>query len=364
MNIRNHPPAPDFPSPILHASFVVTVRKGRFRIEKEYDPSVRVPDDVLKCVGFIGEVAHQDSSGVSGELCATGFFVAIPWESRELSEMRTCYFVTAKHVATDLGGRQVFFLVNAKSGGVVGVAGVIGEHWFLHPTDQSADVAVIQILMDSEADFQAIALEHFGLPERLERLHIGIGDETIITGLFTAVPGTTRNNPIVRHGNIAMMPGEQIQTDLGYADVFLVEARSIGGLSGSPVFARHTLSVSVQRQRDGEDDHLFANGPGVTLLGLMHGHWDIKESEMNKPSIIHDRQRGVNLGIGIVVPAIKIYETLYSPRLIAMRKEQEKELLKRNIPGTDSAKLSKAAEQPFTQATFEAALKKVSCKKQ
>lgn len=191
---------------------------------------MRVPDDVLKCVGFIGEMQHQDSSGVSGDLRATGFFVAIPCESPELNEMRTCYFVTAKHVATELAGCQAYFLVNAKGGGVVGITGVVGEHWFLHPSDPSADVAVIQILMDSHADMNAIALEHFGLPDRLERLHIGIGDETIISGLFTAVPGTTRNIPIVRHGNIAMMPGAQIQTDLGFADVFLVEARSIGGV--------------------------------------------------------------------------------------------------------------------------------------
>ncbi len=316
---------------------------------------MRVPDDVLKCVGFIGEMEHQDASGVGGELRATGFFVAIPCESPELGEMRCCYFVTAKHVAMELEGRQAFFLVNAKGGGVVGVAGVIGEHWFLHPSDPTADVAVIQILMDDQADINAIALENFGLPERLERLHIGIGDETIISGLFTAVPGTTRNIPIVRHGNIAMMPEEQIQTDLGFADVFLVEARSIGGLSGSPVFVRHTHGVMVRRERDGGDDLLFANGPGITLLGLMHGHWDIKESEMNKASIIHDRQHGVNMGIGIVVPAIKIYETLYAPNLIAMRKEQEKKFLGRNIPGTDLAKPSKAG-QPFTQATFDSAL--------
>src|SRR6266850_3570224 len=165
----------------------------RHRVKKRYDRSVRVPDDVLKCVGFIGEVAHQDSSGVSGDLCATGFFVAVPCQSPELLEMRCCYFITAKHVATDLEGRQAYFLVNAKGGGVVGVTGVIGEHWFLHPTDPTADVAAIQILMDSEADIQAIALQYFGLPERLEQLHIGIGDETIISGLFTAVPGTTRN---------------------------------------------------------------------------------------------------------------------------------------------------------------------------
>lgn len=324
---------------------------------------VRVPDEVLRCVGFIGEVTHKDSSGVGGDLCATGFFVALPCESPELAEMRTCYFVTAKHVATDLQGREAYFLVNAKGGGVVGVTGVVGEHWFLHPTDSSADVAVVQIIMNDEADLNAIALEHFGLPERLAKLKIGIGDETIITGLFTAAPGTTRNIPIVRHGNIAMMPGEQIQTELGYADVYLVEARSIGGLSGSPVFVRHTLSLRVKREMSGQDEVFYGNGPGITLLGLMHGHWDIRESEMNKSSIIHDRQRGVNLGVGIVVPAIKIYETLYAPNLVAMRKDQEKEILSRGVPGPDTAKQRKPKKEPFTQTAFEEALKKVSRKR-
>ena len=121
-------------------------------VEKGYDQSVRVPDDILRCVGFIGEVEHQDSRGVSGELCATGFFVAIPCQSPELREMRCCYFITAKHVATDLEGRQAYFLVNAKGGGVTGITGVIGEHWFLHPTDPTADVAAIQIKFSEEAD--------------------------------------------------------------------------------------------------------------------------------------------------------------------------------------------------------------------
>ena len=110
----------------------------------------------------------------------------------------------------------------------------------------------------------------------IKKRSIGIGDEVITVGLFTAVPGVSRNQPILRHGNIAMFPVEQIQTGLGYADVILVEARSIGGISGSPVFARNTFMTKV-KNRHGEDDILFANGPGVTLLGLMHGHWDIRE---------------------------------------------------------------------------------------
>jgi hypothetical protein len=119
---------------------------------------VRIPDEVLRCVGFIGEVIHQDSAGVQGELRATGFFVAIPCESPELTEMRTCYFVTAKHVATELKDRGVYFLVNARGSGVMAITGVYGQHWFLHPSDDAADVAVIQVVMGPEADVAAIAL--------------------------------------------------------------------------------------------------------------------------------------------------------------------------------------------------------------
>ena len=309
--------------------------KWKTQDRTEYDPFVRIPDEVFRCVGFIGEVTHKGSDGVQGDLCATGFFVAIPCESLELSEMRMAYFVTAKHVATDLKDREVYFLVNAKRGGVVAVAGVFGQHWFLHPTDGTADVAVIQVVLSPEADIAAIALEHFGLPEKLQRHNIGIGDEVFVTGLFTAVPGTTQNMPIVRHGNLAMFPREQIQTELGYADVYLVEARSIGGLSGSPVFIRNTVCLKVDRP-DGSEDLLFGNGGQTILLGLMYGHWDIKESEINNPRITHDRKRGVNLGIGIVVPTYKIYETLYQPALVAMRREQEEEYLKLKVPRTDS----------------------------
>lgn len=341
----------------------VTVRNGRFRIEREYDPSVRVPEVVLKCVGFIGEGAFTDSVGVSGDLLATGFFVSIPAASPELVGMRSAYFVTAKHVASDLAGREAYILVNKKGGGITTIKSIYGN-WWLHPTDKTADVAVVQIYQQADADIDAVGIEHFGIPQMLTQLGIGIGDEVHMTGLFTPAPGTSQNMPILRHGNIAMIPSEQIQTDLGYADVYLVEARSIGGLSGSPVFVRPTINTRLPaEQQHGTVKNSFSVGHGATLLGLMHGHWDIKESEMNKATIEHDRKRGVNLGIGIVVPAQKIFEVLMRPELAAIRDESEKKLLKRSVPGTDSARPSKKIEErTFTAEDFNAALEKVSRK--
>jgi hypothetical protein len=321
---------------------------------------VRVPDAALKCVGFIGEVNYQDATGIYGEHQASGFFVSMRCESPQLREDRFTYFITAKHVAEKYEDRDYCLWVNKKHGGVTTVPDVIGERWWLHPTDETADVVAIQVALGPDCDIVPIALETIGIPQRLKHLNVGIGDEVFAVGLFTEVDSTEAMKPIVRHGNIAMMPPTQIQTKYGYADVILVEARSIGGISGSPVFARHTLVQKV-KMGDGTSKNSFSNAHAELLLGLVHGHWDIREQDINKTEIDQDREHGVNYGIAIVVPAIKIYEILYREELIAMRKQQEREEVQRGIPGTDMA-VSKNPKKVFTKENFETALKKASRK--
>jgi hypothetical protein len=219
---------------------------------------------------------------------------------------------------------------------------------------------VAQVWPQSSADIISVAVGQLATEQLLEKMDVGIGDEVYSTGLFTPAPGTARNVPIVRQGNIAMMPGEQIQTELGFADVYLVEARSLGGVSGAPVFVRPTIDFKTTDSK-GKPRAAFAAGLGFMLLGLMHGHWDIRESDMNKAFFDHDRKRGVNMGIAIVVPASKILETIYQEELVAIRREGERLATRRMVPGTDSAK-PKSEESTFTKDAFESALKKASRK--
>jgi hypothetical protein len=341
----------------------ITVQHGRFRVSRGYDPSVRIPDEILKCVGFIGEVTHKEGTEEYGDLHATGFVVSV---NSKVFGYFYHYFVTAKHVAEELQGRDTYFLVNKIGGGVMHIEAVTNT-WSLHPTDKTADVAVVPIIVDTNADMRSIRVTDFIAKEDFHRFGFGLGDEVFTVGLFTEAPGSSRNLPIVRHGNLAMIPDEQIQTKLGYADAYLVEARSIGGLSGSPVWIRASMLTVVKVGEnkispDGNAPGLMV-GPGK-LLGLMHGHWDIRESELNKATIIHDRQKGVNLGIAIVVPASKILETINQPKLEEFRKEGDEMAAKRSVPGVDSVKTKKqeAESRPFTKGDFEAALKKASRK--
>jgi hypothetical protein len=343
-------------------SSLVSVCNGRFRIEGDGVP-VRVPDVVLKCVGFVGEVTHTEPDGsITGDLNATGFFVSIPLTDKPGLGPRAVYFVTAKHVASDLKNRDFYFLVNRRGGGVKNLRAVVGD-WSTHPNDPTADVALIQVGNDPEADIDTVDLKWLATPERLKFLNIGIGDEVHATGLFTPVPGERRNVPIVRFGNIAMMPEEQIQTDLGFADVFLVEARSLGGISGSPVFVRPTINYKLPPEmQHGDVKNAYWCGHGATLLGLMHGHWDIRESEMNKAFFTHDRKHGVNMGIAIVVPAIKILETLNCAELVEFRERMKQQLRTRMVPGADSVKPKESTDQMLTKEDFEVVLKKASRK--
>ena len=137
--------------------------------------------------------------------------------------------------------------------------------------------------------------------EIISKESIGPGDEVFITGLFVNHFGEERNIPILRIGNIAAMPEEKVKTDtMGPMDAF-IEARSIGGLSGSPVFVHLT----------GVRNNVFTVGPPpIYLLGLMHGHWDAEVTKNDSIQKDQFERERVNMGIAIVVPVQKIIETV------------------------------------------------------
>jgi len=227
-------------------------------------------------------------------------------------------------------------LVNKKGGGVLAIQGG-DELWWDHPNDNAADVSVIRIDETSEMDVSHIGSSDLATLEMLRKHDFGIGDDVFVIGLFSFAPGEKQNMPIVRHGNIAMLPNEQLQTELGFTDAYLIEARSIGGLSGSPVFVRKTVMIRTRRV-DGEEieqfDSFLSGAGGSLCLGLAQGHWDVKESKINSPGVMHD-QHGVNMGIAIVVPAFKILETLNRTELVNDRADRDAKFVAERLPRMD-----------------------------
>lgn len=292
-----------------------------------------VPKDVRESVAF---VTMRTNAGYV--LLGTAFFVSL--ESERFPPKAYSFLVTAKHVIVQAQQKgidgKVHIRVNTRDGKSTMVAADVAD-WFYHPEDSSVDVAALiwPSAPEGYIGYRQVSLDLFATERLIEEESIGVGDEVFITGLFVNHAGRGRNLPIVRIGNIALMPEEKITTKFyGDIDAYLVESRSIGGLSGSPVFVH--ISKMIPR---------YVEGGGVSeprnvfyLLGLMHGHWDLPIPEPGSDAIITDslRREAINMGIAIVVPAIKIIEVIKQPEILKMIREYEAKLEEGQLSTLDS----------------------------
>jgi len=306
---------------------------------------MQVPDQIRKCVVFLGYRLADGGTKLAG----TGFLVARPYqEGLEPSMGSVCpsftYLLTAKHVLEGIqkqGIDEVLIRFNYRDGKARWVSSKIDD-WQYHPTESdTVDVALFNASGFSTGpvshDHGVFPIAGFVNPTLTQREPIGIGDETFIVGLFASHHGNTKNIPIVRIGNIAAMPEEKVSTSLGGIDAYLIEARSMGGLSGSPVF----VNMGRMRTIDGE---LYLTKGTIYLLGLMHGHFD-------------DKHQSINMGIGIVVPASKILEVINQEAILKIENESREYHHKQDMPVMDSLPDS---VDDFTEQDFESDLRKAT----
>jgi len=314
---------------------------------------MRMPDQILNTVCFISP------STADIKYRGTAFIVAV----RGGHGNAYLHLVTAKHVAKAVEGAPFVIGINTKKGSKAILDADLeakGMKWWYHPTEPDAVDAAVTLFSPSlehyeELDVEWVFEDMFTTPEIVKRAGIGIGDEIAIVGLFTAFSGKDRHFPIARIGNLAMLPTEKIPVK-GFTpmETYLAEGRSIGGLSGSPVFVRETLNMLVQTE-DGFPKPLGGVGQ-IHFLGLMHGHWDVPKDFSAVVQV-----EVVNMGISIIVPAHKIMEVVNHPELVEMRKRYDKMNFEENLPTQDI--LADEGAQEFSRnEDFGDALKRASRK--
>jgi len=292
---------------------------------------MRVPDEILKCVVFLGvtETSNKPGEPSRDRYAGTAFVVGVAGE--RLPQGHFTYLVSAAHVVDRIEG-DCWLRVNLTKGGVEQID--IGERrWVRHPEGKSVDVAVLPWDMGTEIDHMLVPTRMMLVSSDMFRTrNIGVGDEVFMTGVFASAYGRERNSPILRNGNIAMLPEDKIPTkDLGEVDAYLIETHSFGGISGSPVFVQETVALKVNRGEDPPDTppNTIAGTGSHFLLGLVHGHWEIDERDINAVHVRGARQgeESINLGISIVIPASKIVETLNQPALVEVRRRAEQRMI-------------------------------------
>lgn len=291
-------------------------------------PKMLVTDLLRKVVVFVGHNGiHGDEDFIAD---GTGFVLLYLVHGFAFP-----YIVTAKHVVDQASGKEgkndVLLRFNKTGGGIEYIKTKLSE-WQAHPDHVEdgrkknyIDVAVLGLLnyktwgrrdIFEKLDFVHLDEEDFCTDEIIEKYSIGVGDEVAIPGLFHSHMGVVQNVPILRTGNIAATRGEPVPTSRGPMDAYLVEMRSVGGISGSPVLTNMAVRPKILLPESPTAMRIEQSNKTHYLLGLIHGHYTITTQDewVSKT----DLQVGdVNAGIAVVVPISKIAETINGSALFA-----------------------------------------------
>src|SRR2546425_2452927 len=232
-----------------------------------------IGDQYRKSVVFLYmDSMDKDTGATIKTPAASAFLIKVPVGPAE--NVGFTYAVTARHVIEKTRPNGPLYLrVNTTAGGFQDYL-AHQDSWFSHP---STDVAVcLMSLPTPTLDHLPIPLAMLATDEYVAANNIGIGDEVFFAGLFSEHPGYERMEPIIRFGNISLMPHGGIAVQLDPTSdaktqikAYLIEARSWGGQSGSPAF--------VYYLPDREPEHLIVGNYPPALLGLVYGHYEIKQ---------------------------------------------------------------------------------------
>lgn len=288
---------------------------------------MRISDNILESVCFIC-VKVGEGDAEADFFIGTGFFIGVP--AKTIKE-HFYYLVTAKHVIEDAeadGYKQFYVRVNTFDGKSLTLP--LGGQWF-YANNPAADVVVTPILIGGNIFKVRFTSSNYFLTDEVLREHgVGVGDDLFTVGLFSHHWGQQKNIPIVRTGIIASMPDEPFGDEEGNLyEAYLVEIRSIGGLSGSPVF----VNIDPFRAHPEQTKLDLGNlKRGVFLLGLVRSHWDLKKQDAASDSITarveNQEIDRLNTGIAQVTPVKDLIEILNGEVLMKVRKEAEEMVLK------------------------------------
>lgn len=270
---------------------------------------MRVDDTIRKTVVYVG-----DANGKSFVPHGTGF-VAVSYIDGAAFQS----IVTARHVIEGIEP-DIHLRINTLDGEVKIIA--LRKSDFHQHSSGTVDLVACPTVIpvdrfaishldveEPELMFEDYAPKNGADPE------FGLGDEVIVVGMFQQRIGQSKNIPIIRSGTIAALPEEEIDTVHGRHSAYLIEVKSIDGLSGSPVFVTNSLFRTRAGQIEGQQTIK------LKFLGTLLGHDEV----MNRKDRIAIKADGsdigegvrtlLNTGIGIVAPAHLVRETVKHPTM-------------------------------------------------
>lgn len=312
-------------------------------IESDCVSTMRINERVKRSVLFIGIVDDKGNFVPYG----TAFIGQWPESGRLFS-----YLITAKHVLDAMAKtRRPFAACLNEKNGLRTFGKIEMDHWTVHPTIDKCDVAVAPFI-GSYDTFDILGVDLAGgclTQEYIDENDIGAGDEVYTTGLLTAHFGKTKNTPVVRVGNIATMREPvDLGVELGVQEVYLIESRSIGGLSGSPVFLNTAPLRFIKGKLTAPDKHRLEY-----LVGVNMGLFETKAQEDTIPTKSAERREQfldtMSAGIAIVAPIERAVEIIRDTPLLLEQRAKAIENMKKTQPFVPTSAASRGQDEKEAQ---------------
>jgi hypothetical protein len=306
---------------------------------------MQVDDRLRFCTGFVG-------TGTSENFVAHGTCFCVFMAEGDFT---FDYLISAQHLLWPQRRKnllappdtQIVVRLNTKAD-TSRVISTPPKDW-IYPADPTIDACAFRFneLMHDAADelevnsvnLQAMTIGGHPL-NTAEAVGLCLGDEVFICGAFVGRVGYRKNIPVVRIANIAAMPEEPIDFASPRQPAYLIETRSLGGTSGSPVFLnlqehrvrRRTHGYRLGMTRDPVPDsqeqksttHLILPYLLMGMIIYMHGgnyNQDFVSEDDSNVHPLHDVE--FNAGIAIALPISVIIDLLNSD---AAKKARMKEI--------------------------------------
>lgn len=186
------------------------------------------------------------------------------------------------------------------------------QEWFFHP--ENDDLAIRPLATAGGYHrVNYLTTDWLLTKDTLDLYVIGPGDPCFVIGRFINHEGRQRNTPTVRFGEIAQSPIEKVSIGGIEQESFLVEIRSIGGYSGSPVFVwldqAHYRPIDENTAPDGRKAYRGVFDSGPWLLGVdwcMVPLWEAVHDK-HGDELPNGWQVPVNTGMMGVIPAWRLH---------------------------------------------------------
>ena len=300
-------------------------------MEREAD--MQVDARTMKSVVFLGEPA---GNGFRAD--GTAFFLSVTEEDAK----EFVYLVSCRHVVRPFTDREqtepdnssIWIRVNRKRSSPR-LYETKRSEWICHE-DRFIDVCVFPCNLswwegEDDVDVGVVSASREILTPEKERQQgeLRVGDPLFMPSVFVGRVGSRRNIPVLRLASVAALAEEPVEWGSRRRPAYLIETRSLGGTSGSPVFL-HTAAIG-RFIGDGSEAwaDVWQNADTgeyelpYFLIGMMQGtHGGQYASDFAtdpEDERVVPTDADFNAGIGIVIRYQEILEVLNRDELKAAR---------------------------------------------